>query len=77
MNQYERMARKVVYLVAGGFIVVGILDLAVYWMKCRHDQTPMSPLHCAYLGIPLVMGVAILVKTSALANYIEQYLNDE
>ncbi|HEX3800668.1 MAG TPA: hypothetical protein VH413_18385 [Verrucomicrobiae bacterium] len=76
MSFYNRIAITIVRLVAAGFLVVGVLDLALYWFKSHHDQTPMSVGRCVYLSIPLVIGVAILVKSSALARMVDQYLDE-
>lgn len=73
-DQFSGKARMVVRLVAGGFILVGFMDLLLYWAKCRHDQTSMNVWQCVYLSIPLVMGVLILLKTPALAQRIEDWL---
>jgi hypothetical protein len=76
MSFYNRIAITIVRLIASGFLVVGILDLGLYWFKARHDQVPMTVGHCVYLSIPLVIGVAILVKSSALARMVDQYLDE-
>jgi hypothetical protein len=76
MSFYNRIAITVVRLIAAGFLVVGVLDLALYWFKSHHDGTPMGIGRCVYLSIPLVIGVGILVKSSALAQMIDQYLDE-
>ena len=76
MNLYNRIAITIVRIVAASFLLVGFMNLGLYWFKSRHDQTEMSVWHCVYLSIPLVIGVAILVKSSALANWVDQYLDD-
>jgi hypothetical protein len=75
MSFYNRIAITIVRIIAAGFLVVGILDLAVYWFKTHQQQTGMSIGHCVYLSIPLVIGVAILVKSSALARMVDEYLD--
>jgi len=76
MSVYDRMAITVVRLVAAGFLLVGCLNLALYWFKSRHNQTEMGVGRCLYLSIPLVIGVAILVKSAALARWVDQYLDE-
>jgi hypothetical protein len=73
---YSKKAKMVVRLVAGGFIVVGLMDLGLYWWQCHHDQKTPGTGHCVYLSIPLVIGVAILIKTPALARRIEDWLEE-
>ncbi len=76
MSFYNRIAITVVRLVAAGFLVVGVLDLALYWFKSHHDHTDMNLWRCVYLSIPLVIGVGILVKSSALARMVDQWLDE-
>jgi hypothetical protein len=73
-DDFAGKARKVVRLIAGGFMLVGSLDLFLYWLKCHHDHAPPGIWRCVYLSIPLVIGVAILIKTPALAQYIQDWL---
>jgi uncharacterized membrane protein HdeD (DUF308 family) len=76
MSAYDRMALTVVRLVAGAFLLVGGLNLALYWFKTHHDRTDMHSGRLLYLSIPLVIGVAILVKSSTLARIVDEYLDD-
>jgi hypothetical protein len=73
---YSKKAKMVVRLVAGGFIVVGFMDLGLYWWQCNHNQKTPELWHCVYLSIPLVIGAAILIKTPALARRIEDWLEE-
>lgn len=76
VNPYYRLALTLVCLVAVGFLIVGGLNLAVYWFKSRHDHTDLKIGRCLYLSIPLVIGMLILVKSSALAHRLEQLFED-
>ncbi|MDB6113021.1 MAG: hypothetical protein JWR69_4771 [Pedosphaera sp.] len=76
MNPYYRISLMVCRLTAAGFVLVSVLNLALYWVKSRHDGTAITPGHCAYLSIPLVIGVLILVKSSGLAHRLAQYLDE-
>ena len=75
-DPYNRMALTVVRLVAAGFLIVGVMNLGLYWFKSHHDHTEMNVWRCAYLSIPLVIGVGILVKSSALARWVEQFMDE-
>jgi len=70
-----RRSNMLILLVAGGFFVVGGLNLAAYWLDSRH-HFPMRALHCLYISIPLLIGVAILLARRALVNAIEEYLDE-
>jgi hypothetical protein len=72
----SKKARALVRLVAGGFMLVGVMDVGLYWFKCQHEQTTPNMWRCVYLSIPLVIGVVILLKTSALARRIEDWLEE-
>ena len=72
----DRKTRAVVYLVAGGFLLVGGMNVGLYWFKCHHDQTPVSIGRCLYLSIPLVIGLVILIRSSALAQRIDEWLEE-
>ena len=75
-DTYGRRARALIYVVAAGFLIVGGLDVAAYWLKCRHDHTDISVGHCLYLSIPLVIGMVILLMSSSLARAINDYLDE-
>ena len=67
MSVYNRMAVTVVRLVAGGFLLVGVMNLGLYWFKVHHDHIEVNVWRCLFLSIPLVIGLGILIKSSALA----------
>ena len=68
-------AKKLVWLIAGGFLLIGGLDVALYLVDCHRKQLVVSWVHCLWLSIPLVMGVVLLVKTPALAEWINDWLD--
>ncbi len=73
-DDFAGKARTVVRLVAGGFMLVGLMDLFLYWLQCHHNHATPGVWRCVYLSIPLVVGVAILIKTPALAQRIQDWL---
>lgn len=75
-DAFSRKARTLIYLVAAGFLIVGALNIAAYLLKCRHDQVAVNLWRCLYLSIPLVVGLVILIKSSALARRIEEWLEE-
>jgi hypothetical protein len=70
----SQKARMLVWLVGGGFVLIGGLDLLVYFLKANHDHTDISILWCVWLSVPLLIGVWILAKTAALADRLEEWL---
>ena len=73
---YNRMAITIVRIVAAGFFVVGLLELAADLFKSWHNHESVSLWSWLGAGIPLVIGVAILVKSSALARRVDEYLDE-
>jgi hypothetical protein len=67
-----RKSKTIVRIVAGGFLLVGVLNLLAYLLKARQAGTGISLLRCLWLSIPLVVGLLILIKTSAR---IEEWLD--
>ena len=72
----SRRARMLVYLIAAGFILVGAMDVFAYWMRCERHRENISIAHCLFLSIPFVIGLVILVMSSALARAIGEYLDE-
>jgi hypothetical protein len=75
-NSTDRKTRAVVYLVAGGFLLVGGMNVGLYLFQSHHDQTKVSIGRCLYLSIPLVIGLVILIRSSALAQRIDEWLEE-
>ncbi len=71
----QRKAKTLVWLVAGSCLLVGGLDLGLYIYDCRHKNLTVSWVHCLWLAIPLVVGIWLLVKTPALADWINDWLD--
>ncbi|HZV34356.1 MAG TPA: hypothetical protein VFB72_07235 [Verrucomicrobiae bacterium] len=76
MSLYSRIAASIVRLVAAGFFVIGILNLALEWLKHHRDHTHINGWRFLYLSIPLWIGFVILFKTAALAKWVDQYLDE-
>ena len=72
----DRKTKTVVYMVAGGFLVVGAMNVGLYLFQSHHDQTKVSIGRCLYLSIPLVIGLVILIRSSALAQRIDEWLEE-
>lgn len=75
MSFYKRIATSIVRLVAVGFLIVGVLNLALEWFKARHDHTHINGWRFLYLSIPLWIGLVILFKSGALAKWVDEYLD--
>ncbi len=76
MNPYYRLSLMICRLVGSCLLVIGILDVGLYWLKSKHDDTPLSIGRCVWLSVPLVIGMAVLIKSGALAQRMADYLED-
>ena len=76
MSFYNRIAITLVRLVAAGFILVGVLNLGLEWYKHHKDHSVLDVWRCLYVSIPLVIGVAVLIKSAALARWVDQFLDE-
>ena len=72
MNPYKRGALLLIRLVAFGFILFGLIDLALYVLKLFLDKTDLQVVRCLLSGVLIVIGLAILIKSSAIASRLTQ-----
>jgi|HubBroStandDraft_1064217.scaffolds.fasta_scaffold353237_2 hypothetical protein len=83
MESSERGALGLVRLVGGCIIIVGLLDAGLYFTQYfmqfsgpRH-HSPAPPLHVFRLIldlVPVVLGIVILVKAKALAEWLSKLI---
>ncbi len=71
----RRKAKWLIRLVAAGCFLIGGLDLGLYLVQSQRNHSAINLLRCLWLSIPLVAGVVLLVKTPALADWIEEWLD--
>jgi hypothetical protein len=85
MESYERGALGLVRLIALGFIALGLLDAGLYLTQYltplihQHHASgqPAAPLKVLRLlldSIPLIIGIVILVKAKALAEWLSDLI---
>ncbi len=53
-----------------------VVELALYWVVCNHNHTPMQIFPCVLKTIPLFLGIAALIKSKALAEWVSNFLDD-
>lgn len=65
-----------VRFVAGCFMVIGLLDTGLYLTKCFEPghHTPLKILPIVLNSIPFAIGIVILIKAKAVANWISDKL---
>jgi hypothetical protein len=71
------MALTVVHLVAFGFLIIGLLNLAIYWGKTHRDHTSMGVFRTLWLSLPVPGGMVLLVFSSRIAHWIQDYFDLE
>jgi hypothetical protein len=76
MDSPLRGALNFVRLIAGGFMVIGLLDTGLYLTQCFEPKhtAPVKLLPIVLNSIPFLIGVAILIKAKAIANWISDRL---
>ena len=77
MDAPERGALTLTRLIGVLFVVTGILELGLYWAKCSipAHPAPVRLVPVLVRLIPAVVGLAILVKARAIAEWISNILD--
>jgi len=65
-----------VRIIALGLFGWALAELALYLVVCRHKNVPVEVLPCIYRSLPLLLGVGLLVKARALAEWISNLFDD-
>ena len=77
MDSPERGALTLVRLLGALLLVLSFLELGLYLAKCyipRHP-VPVQPLAVALYLVPAVLGIVVLIKARALAEWISNILD--
>ena len=59
-----------VRFVAVASIGWAVADIALYWVVCQHNNTPMQVFLCIMKSLPMLVGLVMLIKARALAEWI-------
>lgn len=70
MEAIERGARTIVWLIAGALILWSVMDLSLYIVVQLHDEKSIEVLPCVIDSIPLLIGIALLIKTKSITRWI-------
>lgn len=76
MDSPERGALMLVRFIAAALIGWTIVELVLYWAVCDHNHTAMQALPCILKLVPLLLGITVLIKAKALAEWISNILDD-
>ncbi|HXB58162.1 MAG TPA: hypothetical protein VNU95_01275 [Candidatus Acidoferrales bacterium] len=76
MESFQRGALSLVRLVAACLIMVGLLDVCLYLTKCftPHHRVPVNYLIVLLDFIPGLIGITILVKAKAIAEWLSDMM---
>ena len=77
MEAPERGGLTLVRLIGVMLVVATILELGLYWAKCSipEHKVPMEVIPVLLRLIPAVLGVVVLIKARALAEWISNILD--
>jgi hypothetical protein len=74
MDAPERGALMLVRFIAAALIGWTIVDFALYWAVSQHNHTPMNIFSCVLDLIPALLGIVMLVRAKAVAQWISDKL---
>jgi hypothetical protein len=75
MEAPERGALMLVRFVAAALIGWTAVELALYYALSAHNHTPMKISLCAVKTVPLILGIAVLIKSKSLAEWLSDMLD--
>jgi hypothetical protein len=76
MDAPERGALMLVRFIAAALIGWTMVDLALYWVIAQHNHTPVETFPCVLKSIPCVLGIVMLIKAKAIAEWISNKLDE-
>jgi hypothetical protein len=76
MDAPERGALMLVYFIAIGLIGLSVLELGLYGGECHVHHQPVQVFHAVFLFIPLVLGIVVLVRARAVAEWISNKFDE-
>ena len=77
MDAPERGALKLVWFLAAALVLVSLVEIGLYLTVCWVPQPPqpVAILPLVWKSIPAWLGVIILIKAKALAEWISERLD--
>ena len=65
-----------VRFIAAALIGWTFVELALYWVIARHNNTSLDIFRCILKSIPSVLGIVMLVKARAIAEWISNKFDE-
>lgn len=75
MDSSERGALMLVRIVAAALIGWAVMDLALYWVVCSHNDKPVQIFTCVLKALPLLIGAVMLIRAKSLAEWVSDKLD--
>ena len=76
MDAPDRGALMLVRFIAVALMGVSVVELALYWVVSSSHHTPMETFPCVLKSIPAALGLVILIKAKAVAEWISNKLDE-
>jgi hypothetical protein len=76
MDAPERGALMLVRFIAACLIGWAIVDIALYCVLCEHKNVPIEIFPCVLKSISAIVGIAALIKSKSLAQWISNKLDE-
>jgi hypothetical protein len=76
MDAPDRGALMLVRFIAVSLLAVTLVNLALYWVITQHNSTEMTIFPCVLKSIPAVVGLVLLVKARAVAEWISDKMDE-
>ncbi len=76
MDAPDRGALMLVRFIALSLIGVAIVEIALYWVVSSSHNQPVEIFPCVLKSVPAVVGLVILIKAKAIAEWISNKLDE-
>jgi hypothetical protein len=76
MDSPDRGALMLVRFIAVSLMGVTVVELALYWVVSSSHHLPMKTFPGVMKSIPAILGVVVLIKAKAVAEWISNKLDE-
>jgi len=78
MDEPDRGALKLVWCIAASLLVIGVVEVGLYLVACLmpNPPKPVETFSLVLKSIPAVLGIAVLIKSKAIAEWISNKMDE-
>jgi hypothetical protein len=76
MDAPDRGALMLVRFIAVSLICVTLVELTLFWVIAQHNHTPVGIFPCILKSVPAILGIVMLIKAKAIAEWISNKLDE-